>query len=97
MSDLIVGAYVRGLIDGHVRAKPDGVGLRFVEPPGAVRLAAAAEILARVLGPERRAWVRAHLPGWKGSPARNMAFGRELLRMHAEGVCDGRHLASATG
>lgn len=94
MSDLIVGAYVRGLIEGHLRAKPDDTWRLDEAQAAAVRLAAAAEILARVLDPERTAWVRAHLPGWEGPPARNLAFGRELSRMHAEGVCDGRHLAS---
>ena len=84
MTDLLIGAYVCGLLDGYVR---DGL-------PHAARLAAAAEVLSRLVGPERTSWIRDHLPRWEGRPARIPAFERELNGMHAEGVCDGWHRAS---
>ncbi len=92
MTDLLIGAYVWGLLEGCLRNLPGEL------PPAEeehARIAVmAAEVCSRVLGPKRMRWVRGQLPQWAGPTARNLSYRWALSRMHRDGVHDARYLAA---
>jgi len=92
MTDLLVGAYVWGLLEGCLRSLPgDEAPIKDEHARTAVM---AAEVCSRVLGPKRMQWVRGQLPQWDGPPARNLSYRWALSRMHRDGLHDGRYLAA---
>lgn len=90
MTDLLIGAYVWGLLEGCLRNLPDDETL--IEDEHARTGVMAAEVCLRVLGPKRMRWVRGQLPQWDGPPARNLSYRWALSRMHRDGIHDGRYL-----
>jgi len=92
MTDLLLGAYVWGLLEGCLRNLPGGEAP--AEDEHARTATMAEEVCSRVLGPKRMRWVRGQLPQWDGPPARNLSYRWVLSRMHRDGVHDGRHLAA---
>jgi hypothetical protein len=92
MTDLLLGAYVWGLLEGCLRNFPGGEAS--VEDGHARTAEMAAEVCSRVLGPQRMRWVRAQLPQWDGPPARNLSYRWALSRMHRDGLHDGRYLTT---
>jgi hypothetical protein len=94
LTDLLIGAYVLGLLDSCVR-KARGAGPAMSEDQvRATVLRGMEEVCLRVLGPERTRWVRHQLPPWEGPPAYHPAFRRELMRMAHRGAHDGAYLAA---
>jgi len=92
MTDLLVGAYVWGLLEGCLRSLPgDEAPIKDEHARTAVM---AAEVCSRVLGPKRMQWVRGQLPQWDGPPAYHPIFGRALSAMGSRGTRDGWYLAS---
>ncbi|WP_091135734.1 hypothetical protein [Microvirga guangxiensis] len=93
MTDLLVGAYVWGLLEGCLRNLPgDDVPVGDVHARTAVM---AAEVCSRVLGPKRMRWVRGQLPQWDGPRTRNLPYRWALARMRRDGARDGRYLAAS--
>lgn len=91
MTDLLIGAYVWGLLEGCLRNLGDEV---LSGDEHAWTAVMAAEVCSRVLGPKRMRWVRGQLPQWEGPPARNLSYRWALSRMHRDGVHDSRYLAA---
>ena len=92
MTDLLIGAYVWGLLEGCLRNLPGDEAP--IEDEHARAAVMAAEVCSRVLGPKRMRWVRGQLPQWEGPPSRNLSHRWALSRMHRDGVHDGRYLAA---
>jgi hypothetical protein len=92
MTDLLLGAYVWGLLEGCLQNLPGNEAL--IEGEHAQTAVMAAEVCSPVLGPKRMRWVRGQLPQWEGPPARNFSYRWALSRMHRDGVHDGRYLAA---
>ena len=92
MTDLLLGAYVWGLLEGCLHNLPDYETL--IEDEQALTAVMAEEVCSRVLGAKRMRWVRGQLPQWDGPPARNLSYRSALSSMHCDGVHDGRYLAS---
>ncbi len=90
MTDLLLGAYVWGLLEGCLRNLPGGEAS--IEDERARTAAMAAEVCSRVLGPKRMRWVRGQLPQWEGPPARNLSYRLALSRMHRDGIHDSGYL-----
>lgn len=67
MTDLLLGAYVWGLIEGCLRHLPAGEAS--IKDAHAGTAVMAEEVCARVLGPKRMRWVRGQLPQWEGPTA----------------------------
>jgi len=92
MIDLLLGAYVWGLLEGYFRNLPGGGPQTKDER---VRTAVMAEeVCSRVLGPKRMRWVRGQLPLWEGATTRDLPHRWALARMHRDGVHDGGFLAA---
>jgi hypothetical protein len=91
MTDLLLGAYVWGLLEGCLRNLPGGDAAIEDAHAGTARMAEV--VCSRVLGPKRMRWVRSQLPQWEGPTARNPSDLWALSRMHRDGVHDGRYLA----
>ncbi|MPR11180.1 hypothetical protein [Microvirga tunisiensis] len=90
MTDLLIGSYIWGLLEGCVGDLRGGRGCR-----GGGNIApAAAEACLRLLGSERARWVRSQLPQWEGPPAYHPPYRRELSRMRSHGIRDGGYLAA---
>jgi hypothetical protein len=94
MTDLLIGAYIVGALEGYARTIPEiqntaerGNTLELLQ-------GAATEVCSRVFGPQWVQWVRYQLPQWDGPPAYHPIFRRELSRMCCRGARDGRCLAS---
>jgi len=92
MTDLLIGAYVWGLLESCLRNLPGSEAP--IEDEHARTAIMAEEVCSRVLGPKRMWWVRSQLPQWEGPPARNLSYRWALSRMHRDGVHDGRYLAA---
>jgi hypothetical protein len=84
MTDLLIGAYILGLLKGYARTIPHG-GLAIEE--------STREIL-RVLGPRWARWVRCQILQWDGPLAYHLTFRQELSIMCSRGARDGRYLAA---
>jgi hypothetical protein len=94
MTDLLIGAYIFGALEGYARTIPEiqntaerGNTLELLQ-------GAATEVCSRVFGPEWVRWVRYQLPQWDGPPAYHPTFRRELSSMCCRGARDGRCLAA---
>jgi hypothetical protein len=94
MTDLLIGAYIWGLLESYVRNVPSHYPAMGGDLARAPLLLAMSGICQRVLGTERTRWVRHQLPQWEGPPAYHPAFRRELSGMARRGTCDGVYLAS---
>ncbi len=92
MTDLLVGAYVWGLLEGCLHNVPGDVVS--VGDEHARTAVMATEVCSRVLGPKRMRWVRGQLPQWEGPRARNLPYRWALSRMRRDGLHDGRYLAA---
>lgn len=92
MTDLLLGAYVWGLLEGCLRHLPAGEAS--IKDAHAGTAVMAEEVCARVLGPKRMRWVRGQLPQWEGPTARSPSYLWALSRMHRDGLHDGRYLAA---
>jgi hypothetical protein len=92
MTDLLIGAYVWGLLEGCLGNLPGDAPL--VDDEHARTAAMATEVCSQVLDTKRMRWVRGQLPQWEGPPARNLTYRWVLSRMHRDGVHDGRYLAA---
>ena len=66
MTDLIIGAYAWGLLEGCLRTLPGDEIL--IEHEHAQTAVMAAEACSRVLGPKRMRWVRGQLAGGAAGP-----------------------------
>jgi hypothetical protein len=94
MTDLLMGAYIAGALEGYARTIPE---IQNTAERGNTRellQSAATEVCSRVFGPEWVRWVRCQLPQWDGPPAYHPTFRRELSSMCCRGAHDGRYLAS---
>ena len=94
MTDLLIGAYIVGALEGYARTIPE---IQNTAERGNTRellQGAATEVCSRVFGPEWVRWVRYQLPQWDGPPAYHPTFRRELSNMCCRGARDGRCLAS---
>jgi hypothetical protein len=94
MTDLLIGAYILGALEGYARTIPE---IQNTAEQGNTRellQGAATEVCSRVFGPEWVLWVRYQLPQWDGPPAYHPTFRRELSSMCCRGARDGRCLAS---
>ncbi|WP_204985700.1 hypothetical protein [Microvirga pakistanensis] len=94
MTDLLIGAYILGALEGYARTLP---AIESAAERGNTRKllrGAATEVCLRVFSPERVRWVRHQLPQWDGPPAYHPTFRQELSSMCCRGARDGRHLAA---
>jgi hypothetical protein len=94
MTDLLIGAYIWGLLDGYLHAShagPERAGDTNIE---ATILAVADPVFCRLFGQERARWVRTHLPQWNGPPAQHPIFKRALEEMRHRGASDSHYLAA---
>jgi hypothetical protein len=95
MMDLLIGAYVWGLLDGCLHSG-DGDAAPAGDPNAdAAILAAAAQVFPRLFGAERALWLRRMLPQWEGRSAQHQSFKRALDQMSQRGAADSRYLAAA--
>jgi hypothetical protein len=92
MTELLIGAYVWGLLEVCLRNIPGDEVL--IEAEHARIAVMAAEVCSRVLGPKRMRWVRGQLPQWDGPPARNHSYRWALSRMHRDGARDASYLTA---
>jgi hypothetical protein len=92
MTDLLIGAYAWGLLEGCLRTLPGDEIL--IEHEHAQTAVMAAEAYSRVLGPKRMRWVRGQLVQWDGPQARNLPNRWMLSRMRGDGIHDGRYLVA---
>ena len=94
MTDLLIGAYILGALEGYARTIPE---IQNTAEQGNTRellRAAATDVCSRVFGPEWVRWVRSRIPQWDGPPAYHPTFRRELSSMCCRGARDGRYLAA---
>jgi len=94
MNDLLIGAYVWGLLDGYIHrsnADAEWDGDRSAE---AAVLAAGDEIFSRLFGQERAQWLRGNLPQWGAPWPEHPSFRWALAEMHNRGASDSNSLAS---
>ncbi len=94
MTDLLIGAYIVGALEGYARTIPEIQNPAERENTREVLQGAATEVCSRVFGPDWVRWVRYQLPQWDGPPAYHPTFRRELSSMCCRGARDGRCLAS---
>jgi hypothetical protein len=94
MTDLLIGAYILGLLEGYARAVSEGRLAIKEETTRETLRAAAVEVCSRVFGPKWARWVRYQIPQWDGPPAYHPTFRQELSSMCCRGARDGRYLAS---
>ena len=94
MTDLLIGAYILGALEGYARTIPEFQNAAEREHTRELLQGAATEVCSRVFGPEWVRWVRYQLPQWDGPPAHHPTFRRELSSMCCRGARDGRCLAA---
>ena len=94
MTDLLIGAYILGTLEGYARTIPDVQHATEQENTRRLVRVAATEVCSQVFGPKWTRWVRSRLPQWDGPPAYHPTFRQELSSMCCRGARDGRHLAS---
>jgi hypothetical protein len=94
MTDLLIGAYIWGLLEGYIRHIPGDEPAMTQENVRATILVVANGVCSRVFGPERAQSVRRQLPQWEGPPAYHPIFRPELSTMCRRGARDGRYLAA---
>jgi hypothetical protein len=94
MTDLLIGAYILGLLEGYACTLSDGGHATKRENSRETLRIAATEVCSRVFSPEWVRWVRCQLPQWDGPPAYHPTFRQELSTMCCRGARDGRCLAS---
>jgi hypothetical protein len=94
MTDLLIGAYILGLLEGYARTIPDVQHATEQESTRAILRVAATEVCSRVFGPNWTRWVRYQLPQWDEPPAYHPTFRQELSIMCCRGARDGRCLAA---
>jgi hypothetical protein len=94
MTDLLIGAYIVGALEGYARTIPEIQNAAERESTRELLQGAATEVCSRVFGPEWVRRVRYQLPQWDGPPAYHPTFRQELSSMCCRGARDGRHLAA---
>jgi hypothetical protein len=94
MTDLLIGAYILGALEGYARTIPEIQNAGERENTRELLRGAATEVCSRVFGPEWVRWVRYQLPQWDGPPAYHPTFRQELSSMCCRGARDGQHLAA---
>ncbi len=94
MTDLLIGAYILGALEGYARTIPDVQSAPALDSTRELVRGVATDVCARVFGPEWVQWVRSRLPQWDGPPAYHPTFRRELSSMGCRGARDGRCLAT---
>ena len=94
MTDLLIGAYIWGLLEGYIRHIPGDEPAMTQEDARATILVVANGVCSRVFGPERARLVRCQLPQWDGPPAYHPVFRQEISNMCRRGARDGRYLAA---
>jgi hypothetical protein len=94
MTDLLIGAYIWGLLDGYTHHIPGDEPAMTQDDTRATILLVAEGVCSRVFGPERARSVRRQLPQWEGPPAYHPIFRQELSKMCRRGARDGRYLAA---
>ena len=94
MTDLLIGTYILGALEGYARTIPDVQNAQESDSTRQLLRVAANEVCSRVFGPEWLKWVRSRLPQWDGPPAYHHTFRRELSSMGCRGARDGRCLAA---
>ncbi len=94
MTDLLIGAYILGAVEGYARTIPDVQNAPESDRTRELLRDAANEVCSRVFGPEWVKRVRSQLPQWDGPPAYHPTFRQELSSMGCRGARDGRHLAA---
>jgi hypothetical protein len=94
MTDLLIGAYIWGLLEGYIHDIPGDQPAMTQETARATILVAADGVCSQVFGPERARSVRCQLPQWEGPPAYHPIFRQELSTMCRRGARDGRYLAA---
>lgn len=93
-NDMLIGAYVWGLLDGYLHncnADREWAGDESAE--GAI-FATAVGVFERLFGRERSFWLRSHLPQWGGPWPAHASFRRALWEMRESGAADSRSLAT---
>ena len=94
MTDLLIGAYVLGALEGYARAMPDVQHATEQESTRQLLRFAATEVCSRLFGPKWTRWVRYQLPQWDGPPAYHPTFRQELSSMCCRGASDGQCLTA---
>jgi hypothetical protein len=94
MTDLLIGAYILGALEGYARTIPEIQNAGERENTRELLRGAATEVCSRVFSPEWVRWVRYQLPQWDGPPAYHPTFRQELSSMCCRGARDGRCLAA---
>ncbi len=94
MTDLLIGAYILGVLEGYARTIPEVQNAAERENTRELLRGAATEVCSRVFGVEWVRWARTQLPQWDGPPAYHLTFRQELSSMCCRGASDGRRLAS---
>jgi hypothetical protein len=95
MTDLLIGAYILGALEGYARTIPNVQNAPEHDSTRELLRGAATEVCSRVFGPEWVRWVRYQLPQWDGPPAYHPTFRHELSSMCCRGARDGRCLAAS--
>jgi hypothetical protein len=95
MTDLLIGAYILGALEGYAHTIPEIQNAAERENTRELLRGAATEVCSRVFGPEWVRWVRYQLPQWDGPPAYHPTFRQELSSMCCRGARDGRCLAAS--
>ncbi len=89
MTDLLIGAYILGLLEGYARTIPDVQHATEEESTREILRVTATEVCSRVFGPKWTRRVRYQLPQWDGPPAYHPTFRQELSSMCLRGARDG--------
>lgn len=93
-NDMLIGAYVWGLLDGYIHnsnADREWAGDENAE--GAI-FSMAVGVFNRLFGHERSLWLRSHLPQWGGPWPAHSSFRRALWEMRESGAADSRSLVT---
>ena len=94
MTDLLIGAYILGLLEGYISTIYDGEHATDQAKTREILQAAAGEVCSRMFGQQWTRRVRHQLPQWDGPPAYHRTFREELSAMCCRGAHDGRCLAA---
>jgi hypothetical protein len=94
MTDLLIGAYILGALEGYARTIPAIRNAAERENTRELLRDAATEVCSQVFSQEWVRWVRYQLPQWDGPPAYHPTFRQELSSMYCRGARDGRCLAA---